>query len=298
MKRYQKFILLIGIGLCLGGLCGCASSEDNSGVYGENPSLAVTSVAICNILDELNYENVVGVPETSGELPTQYQDLQTIGSPMNPDLEIISSIAPDLLLAPKSLESSLSESFTTAGISAKFVDLSSVEGMYTSIEELGALLNRQEEADALTSGYTQYIEEYQADIKENPRVLILMAFPGKFYLVATENSYVGNLVSLAGGVNVYDKETKGDSSGFSNVNPEDIVQTDPDYIMVFAHYAEEEAFAYMKKEFQENDVWQYFDAVGEGNIVYLPSTHFGMSASLSWTDALEYLKPILHGDTK
>ncbi len=38
--------------------------------------------------------------------------------------------------------------------------------------------------------------------KESPRVLVLMGLPGS-YIVATENSYVGSLVKLARGVNVY-----------------------------------------------------------------------------------------------
>lgn len=72
--------------------------------------------------------------------------------------------------------------------------------------------------------------------------MLLMAFPDGFYLVATENSYVGNLVKLAGGNNVYGSDYKGDENGFVNINPEDIVSRNPNRIMVFAHYAEAEAF--------------------------------------------------------
>ena len=54
----------------------------------------------------------------------------------------------------------------------------------------------------------------------------------------------------------------------------------------------------MEKEFSSNKTWQYFEAVKEGNISYLPSEYFGMSATLSWTDSLEYLSPIFKGETK
>ena len=103
-------------------------------------------------------------------------------------------------------------------------------------------------------------------------------------------------MELAGGKNVYGKDTSGDENGFVSINPEDIVQRKPDIIMVFAHYNEESAFKYMKEEFKSNSAWQYYDAVKNDNIVYLPSKYFGMSATLDWKESLNYLKPVLYGE--
>lgn len=278
-------------------LCGCASSggAENNGAL-DNPKIAATSVAICRILDELEYDNVVAIPETSSEnLPERYKNLPSIGSPMSPDYEKIKSVSPDMVLSPKSLEISLSQDYTSAGISSAFLDLSSVQGMYDAIRSLGELLDREAQAQKLTDDYNSYMAEYKTDGEEKS-VLILMTFPDGFYLVATENSYVGNLVELAGGKNVYGKDTSGDENGFVSINPEDMVQKNPDIIMVFAHYNEASAFKYMKDEFKTDSAWQYYDAVKKDNIVYLPSEYFGMSATLDWKDSLDYLKPVLYGE--
>lgn len=279
-------------------LSACASSQvsEPEASTSEELSIASSSVAICEILDELEYDKVIGIPTTSAGIPERYADAKEIGSPMNPDLEIVKQLSPDLLLSPKTLESSLSESYLAAGISSAFLDLSSVEGMYSAIASLGELLDREEQANALVADYETYMQNYHSDVEEQPKVLLLMTFPDGFYLVATEDSYVGNLVKLAGGENVYGSEYNSDTSGFVSINPEDIVQKDPDYILVFAHYSEEEAFAYMEGEFEENQTWQYFDAVKEGNIIYLPSEYFGMSATLDWKDSLEYLQPYFYGE--
>ncbi len=279
-------------------LCSCASSQkpENSSTT-DNPAIAVNSVAICEILDDLEYDNVVAIPETSSDsLPERYKNLPSIGSPMSPDYEKIKSVSPDLVLSPKSLESSLAQDYTNAGINSAFLDLSSVQGMYDAIESLGELLDRESQAEKLITDYEEYIAEYQSTDEEAKSVLILMAFPDGFYLVATENSYVGNLVELAGGENVYGKDTSGDENGFVSINPEDMVQKNPDMIMVFAHYNEESAFEYMKEEFKTNTSWQYYDAVKNDNIVYLPSEYFGMSATLDWKESLDYLKPVLYGE--
>lgn len=293
----KKIMSVIMSAIIAVSLCSCASSggAGNSGAS-DNPKIAATSVAICRILDELEYDNVVAVPETSSDsLPERYKNLPTIGSPMSPDYEKIKSVSPDMVLSPKSLESSLSQDYTSAGISSAFLDLSSVQGMYDAINSLGELLDRDSQAQKLTDDYNSYMAEYKTDGEEK-NVLILMTFPDGFYLVATENSYVGNLVELAGGKNVYGKDTSGDENGFVSINPEDMVQKNPDIIMVFAHYNEDSAFKYMKDEFKSDSAWQYYDAVKKDNIVYLPSEYFGMSATLDWKDSLEYLKPVLYGE--
>lgn len=294
--RIIKKCVAVTLALCMMILCGCASSAKNAPETDNNKdgiTIAATSVAICEILDEFGFDNVVGVPETSGKLPERYKNVTTIGSPMNPDLEILKSLNPDLVLSPQTLESSLAESYRTAGITSAFLDLSSVEGMYRAITSIGEYLGFEEAAERLNNEYTAYMEEYKSTVTDEQDILLLMAFPDGFYLVATENSYVGNLIKLAGGNNVYGSDYKGDENGFVNINPEDIVQKEPDRIFVFAHYAEDDAFAYMKSEFETNVTWQHFDAVQNGNITYLPSEYFGMSASLDWTESLEYLEPIM-----
>ena len=280
-------------------LSGCASwnvPENTTETKIQNPTIACTSVAICDILDKLGYDNVIAVPETSTALPERYANLPTIGVPMTPDYEIIKSLSPDLVLSPKSLESALAEDYTNAGISSAFLDLSSVESMYKAITSLGNLLDRKAEAKKLTDDYESYMSTYTTPDLSEKSVLLLMTFPDGFYLVSTENSYVGNLVKLAGGRNVYDKDINSDENGFVNINPEDMVQKNPDMILVFAHYSEDDAFDYMTKEFAESASWQYYEAVKNGNIHYLPTKHFGMSSTLQWTSALDYLKPILHGE--
>ena len=133
MMKTLKAILALA--LCAAALCGCASSPQNAPEKesGKGVSIVSTSVAICQILDAFGYDNVIGVPETSGSLPSRYQGVTTVGAPMNPDLEIVKSLHPDLVLSPQTLEPSLSESYRAAGITSAFLDLSSVEGIKLNI---------------------------------------------------------------------------------------------------------------------------------------------------------------------
>lgn len=293
----KKWNLLFLIGLLVWSLAGCASSPSHAPeeTKKEEIQIGATSVAICSILDALEYDNVIAVPETSANLPQRYQGAASIGSPMNPDLEKIKQVNPDLILSPQTLEASLAEQYNSAGISSAFLDLGSVQGMYDAIDSLGELLGREEQAQKLRKEYEDFMASYAEQEPENNSCMILMCFPDGYYLIATEKSYVGNLVELSGGDNVY-SNYKGDENGIVSINPEDMIKKNPDKIFVFAHYNEESAFEYMREEFAKNSTWQYYDAVKKGEIYYLPSELFGMSATFQWTEALDYLHPAFYGE--
>ena len=270
---------------CLGG-CGLAGKRS------EPDGIATTSMAICQILDKLGIDNVVGIPSAAEdiELPERYKDVSTIGSAMSPDMEILSRINPETVIVPRSLEAGLSAQFESAGIHAQYFDLSDVEGMYGDIDALGEQYGKQAEAAALRAEYETYVEENRVQSDDPSAVLVLMAYPGRFYLIVTADSYVGSLIELAGGVNVYDENYITDGSGVAAVNTEHMIRTDPDKIVVFAHYDEENAFKYMREEIETGAIWQNFRAVREGEVYYLSSDDgFGMSANLGWYESFDYL---------
>ena len=293
MKRKIVSLWTVGIMLLTAiSFSGCAlfdREEDPQGI-------ATTSVAICEILDALGCDEVVGVPSTSGELPARYAGVRTIGAPMQPQMEILKQINPEAVLVPTTLEASLASEFSAAGIAVKYINLSDIDGMYGDIAELGALLGKEAQAQALCKEYADYMDAYPKTETEIT-VMTVMAFPSLF-TIATEDSYVGDLVKLAGGKNVYGAGYVSDGTGvITNYSLEDMAQKDPDIILVFAHFSEEYAFAYIEELTETNAVWKNFRAVQNGEIYYLSAADgFGVSANLGWTQALETLKPIFFGE--
>lgn len=257
--------------------------------------IVATSVATCEILDKLGIDSVVGVPHTdSYTIPERYENVTSIGSPMAPDMEVVASLKPTLILSPNSLQGELEPQYDNIGVESYFLDLKSTEGMYQSIETLGEMLNATEGAKALVEEYETFLQSYQEKHEQNdaPTVLILMGLPGS-YVVATESSYAGSLVKLAGGVNVYGD---GDGSDFLNINPEDMVEKNPDIILRTSHAMPEQVKQMFVTEFSTNEIWQHFTAVSEGRVYDLDNEKFGMSANFRYQEALEDLEPILYGE--
>ena len=292
IKKVTAAVLAAVMLMCTISLTGCGGSDISSAKEGQYNRIAATSVATCEILDKLEVDGVVGVPHTdSYELPERYKGATELGGAMSPDMEILASLEPDIVLTPNSLEGYLKEQYDNAGIESYFLDLKSVEGMYNSITELGKMFDKEDKADELVAEYEKIISgiKKKNEGKEAPDVLILMGLPGS-YVVATESSYVGNLVKLAGGNNVYGD---GDGQDFLNVNPEDMLVKDPDIILRTSHAMPEQVMEMFDREFKDDDIWSHFRAVEENQVYDLDNEYFGMSATFRYKEALEKLDPIL-----
>lgn len=294
--KIKRFLCILLAGVMMLSFCACVNQhpeETKQSSDSENVRLIATSPAVAQICSRLNLD-LVGVCDTSSTLPEKYEDLTKVGMAMNPDLEIIKSLNPDYVLSPNSLQSDQQPKYASVGVSSIFLNLKSVEGMYNSIEELGKKFDREKEAAEMLAEFDSFMESYKnaSDGKESPQVLVLMGLPGS-YIVATESSYVGNLVKLAGGVNVYGD---GDGEEFLNANTEDMKTKEPDIILRAAHALPDQVKEMFAEEFETNDIWKHFEAVQNGKVYDLDPSLFNMSANFKYSDALNALQPMLYGE--
>ena len=258
------------------------------------PKIIATSPATADICDKLDLD-LVGVCSSSiSTIPERYQDVTTVGTAMSPDMEIVASLKPDWILSPISLQSDLQPKYENIGTDWAFLNLRSVQGLYRSIQELGEIFDREEQADALVKEFQDFYEKYKKknEGKDHPKVLILMGLPGS-YIIATEKSYVGSLVALAGGENVYTDS----SQEFLTVNTEDMKTKEPDIILRAAHALPDQVVEMFNEDFKTNDIGKHFDSVKNGRVYDLTYENFGMSATFRYPKALEELQPILYPES-
>ena len=290
MNIKKKIIGLLSVTM-LTFMVGCSSSESNeSNVTNSNGEEVVvaTSVAVTEILDKLGVE-VSGVPTTSYELPESTKDATEVGSPMNPDLEIIKSLNPTCVVSVDTLGSDFEKQFTENNIPSMFVNLSTVDGLKETIVNLGEKFDKSEKAVEIIAELENKENELNLSKKENKEdILILFGAPGSV-MVSTDNSYVGNLVKIAGGNNIFESE----SSSFIQVNMEEIIKRNPDKILIMTHAVPEEAKKAVEEEFAKA-TWQQLDAIKNNKVYYLENGYFGMSANLKVIEALDKLGAILN----
>ena len=292
-KRIISIIASAIIGFNMVGCSSQSSENKNVAVNADGEEIVVaTSVAVTEILDALGVK-VSGVPSTSYELPESTEGAVEIGNPMSPDLEIIKSLNPTVVVSVDTLGSDYMELFTQNNIPSEFVSLESLDGLKDAISLLGERFNKKEEAKVLLTD----LEDKEIEVKkkaetiENPDILLLFAAPGST-MIATSKSYIGSLVELVGGRNIVEDN----STSFTTYNKEDLAMLNPDKILVMVHAMPEETKAALEAEMASDSAWQNINAVKDGNVIYLDSEYFGMSAKLNVIEGLDILSDIVHGD--
>lgn len=304
LKVIHGLLLMIGLFSMMIILFACSAStterknqaeevnnESNTVVEEENQNRIIpTTVAVTHILDALNLE-AIAVPTTMYDLPERYKDLPQIGNPMSPDMEILKSLNPTEVFSVTTLEADLKNTFEEVGINASYVNLQSIDNMKAAILEIGKKYDRSTEATKLVSELEGKIAalRMKVELKESPKVLILLGIPGS-YLVATENSYIGDLVRMAGGQNVM----TGQEPEYLPSNTEFLQQSNPDIILRLAHGIPDQVVEMFNEEFATNDIWKHFDAVKNGRVYDLEEPVFGTTATLAVPQALEELIDIMY----
>ena len=208
---------------------------------------------------------------------------------MNPDLEIIKSLNPTCVVSVDTLGSDFEKQFTENNIPSMFVNLSTVDGLKETITTLGEKFNKEDKAKEIIKELEDKEKELTLTNKENKeKVLVLFGAPGSV-MVSTDSSYVGNLVKIAGGNNIFES----DSSSFIQVNMEEIIKRNPDKILIMTHAVPEEAKKTVEEEFAKS-TWQQLDAIKNNKVYFLENGYFGMSANLKAIEALDKLGDILY----
>lgn len=297
MGRIARKAFVGGLAIMLLLLTGCQTSTANQATDTQTSSqktatarIVSTTVAGTKIFDRLGI-SLVGIPTSSYQLPERYQKVAKVGSPMGPDMEKIKSLHPTAVYATKTLRADQEKNFQAVGAPVHYLDFTSVNRMLNEITGIGKAYQKAPQAHALVAELRQQIKAAQKKIPtgKKVKVLVLMGVPGS-YLVCTDQSYLGNLVKLAGGENVI----SGQKVEYLASNTEYLQAAQPDVILRAAHAMPKEVQAMFDQKFKTEDIWQHFNAVKKNRVYDLDPNLFGMTATLDSPKALKELVTLLY----
>lgn len=171
-----------------------------------------------------------GVTQYSDE-PAAARQLPQIGSYVNPDIEKIVALKPDLCLAirdgnPQSTVSRLE----SLGIPVYVVDPRNIKGVMTMITGLGVVLEASEAAQRITIDMRSRLERVRlrmADATSRPAVFFQIdAAP---IVSAGQGTFIDELITLAGGVNLVSRDG---ISGYPKFGWEEVLRFQPEVVIV------------------------------------------------------------------
>lgn len=135
--------------------------------------------------------------------PSAARSKPSIGLPLNPSMETIVSLHPDLVLG--SGDSPYSDtilSLNRLGIPIFMVSPHGVEGIYRSLESLGRVLNRDAMAREAIAGLRKREAAVRARVAGKPAVNLLMPIWYDPIMTIGKSAYITEMITIAGGRSV------------------------------------------------------------------------------------------------
>jgi iron complex transport system substrate-binding protein len=216
--------------------------------------------------------------------PPEALKIQDIGAYMNPDLERIIALRPDLVLSPETgMRKEFVERLAELGIPA-FVDNSNtMDEIVHSINRLGKILGRESEANTVVQQFQQRRQAVRGLVDHVSKPLILFAVGIRPLVLAGGRSFIGSLIREAGGVNVAEEA----AVPYPKFTMEEVARRDPDIIVV------------LNKECRGDECfneWQRHHALSavRNSQIYQLDADLVARASARIMDALEQLAAIFH----
>ena len=168
--------------------------------------------------------------------PPEAKTREKVGDFINPSLEKIVSLRPDLILLEKWSSSKVSRRLSQLDLRVfETISPNSIDEVYQLIEQVGQATGRQREAADLVAQMRRRIEAARAKssrFKYHPSVYVEIDPPS---WTVGKRSYTSEAIAIAGGRNLFDDVERPSLL----VSKEKVVEKNPDVILSFAAKAAE-----------------------------------------------------------
>ena len=229
-------------------------------------------------------DRIVG-DTTYCDYPPQARLKPHVGALLNPSLEKIVALKPDLVLgSADSNRIETADQLERLGIPLYGLKAHSVKDTLSSIEDLGRVLGQEARARQLVTSLNHRVEAVQGRVANLPRPKVLFVVWYQPLITAGQHSFIADAIRIAGGDSIADDL----SADWPRLSLEEALHRDPDIIL----FSKSDSFAPALDEFQNLPGWKEFRAVKNHRLYFVSDTINRPSPRL--IDALEEVAQILH----
>lgn len=176
-------------------------------------------------------DSVVGVTRYC-DFPPEVKDKEKIGGLLDPNLEKIEALHPDLIIAFRGNPIRMLNKLIQLGFPVFVLDTGkSLEDLFMMIDRVGQLTRKEAEAAALTESLEKkYVRIHNALSAPLSRPKVFLSLPGQKLWTCGRDSYLHDLIIKAGGTNIAGHIPR----QWLRLNPEHLIKEDPDVIILLA----------------------------------------------------------------
>jgi len=219
-------------------------------------------------------DKVVGLTDNDN-FPEEVSEIESVGG-MEFNVEMIVGLDPDVVLAHESGVAFAQEAYdqlNDAGVNLFIVeDAQDINATYETIESVGQVLGAEEKAEQIVTemkeGFAE-IEEITAEVADEDRQSVFFeTSPAPEIYTAGKNTFLNELLEVAGADNA-----AGEQDGWVAMDPEAIIELNPDVIITTYGSYVEDAFG----EVMSRDGFDVVDAVANERVYDLDSDKLSRS---------------------
>jgi iron complex transport system substrate-binding protein len=219
------------------------------------------------------------------DFPPQATSKPHVGTMVNPSLERIVALKPDLALGtPEANRRETADQLERLGVPVYGVTANTLAGTLASIEDLGKVLGRTAEASRLVAQMQARIDRVENRIKGQPEPRVLFVVWYRPLITVGPGTFIADVIRAAGGRPI-GENLKGE---WPRLTLEELLPMNPDAIL----FPKTESFSPGLEEFRGLPGWKDLRAVKDGRMYFVSETIERSGPRL--VDALEELANVLH----
>jgi len=217
-----------------------------------SPSLTNTVYALGAQGDLVGITNYTVYPhEAASEKPS-------VGAVVNPSLEKIVALHPDIVLALPELNGAETiHGLERIGIPVFLFNTGNIANIYRTVEQVGQIMGRQREATTLIASLRARESKVREQSAGKPKPTVLLVLSIDPLITAGRNAFITEMISAAGGKSVTDDLAQ----DWLHLNVEAILPRKPDYIMLM------QRGPVTLKDMQARAGWSSVEAVRRGRVI-------------------------------
>lgn len=187
----------------------------------------------CEILAALGAEDTLVGRGEYCDYPESILEVPAVQSGADTNLEQIIALEPQVVVMAKMAQTEEQvAALEKAGIRVVVSDAQDIEGVYTAIRLIGALVGRNDEAEAMVADMQSAFADIAAKSENTGKTVYFEVSPLQWGLwTAGKGTFMDELATMCGLTNAF-----ADVEGWAEISEEQVLERDPDYIVTISMY--------------------------------------------------------------
>ncbi len=178
-------------------------------------------------------EEIVGITDYCNYPPEKVVKIEKIGGFSTPNIEKIISLNPDIVFGTSGVQKQAVQRLEDLGVKVYVLEAETMENLLAEIEKVGRLTGKSQEAKNLIESLEKRIEVIKTKVanlsdEQKPKVFLEIWYDPIW--IAPDRTLIYQVIELAGGRHAI--TIKGDWNQVTTVDPESVVEANPDVILL------------------------------------------------------------------